>query len=269
MQIVIRKTNIDGIGNVLKAFISALSIHDNVVIECNNEYMYGKYNTILDDKHIYKGETDIEYFYTCRLLILREEENIQQNIPNENWYTDGCQNYHLNHYFSFNCLIDWNYDSNKLCSRVKNRILNSMNKIMFTSCVYDEMNNSNIDFNQSLAISVRTWRAKHENNIDRLYDFDTYKNKIISIIDEKQIKNIVFSIDNDSYIEPYILLFHEYQNINVFYIKQKETMNEIQFAIHKVLLLSKCNYLIANRLSTFSELIFWFSECNIIVYPLF
>jgi hypothetical protein len=43
----------DGIGNVLKGFITASGISNNVVIECNPTYMYGNYDTILDDRHIF------------------------------------------------------------------------------------------------------------------------------------------------------------------------------------------------------------------------
>ena len=36
--------------------------------------------------------------------------------------------------------------------------------------------------NENLGISVRTWKASHESNINRPYDFNVYKNEILSII---------------------------------------------------------------------------------------
>jgi hypothetical protein len=101
-QIVIRKSYVDGIGNVFKGFISALGLQDDVVIECNPNYIYGVYDTILDDKFIFKNKGHkIEYFYTSRLLVQKCEEDIQENVYNEFQRTDGCQNPNLNHFFSF------------------------------------------------------------------------------------------------------------------------------------------------------------------------
>jgi len=52
-------------------------------------------------------------------------------------------------------------------------------------------------------------------------------------------------------------------------LSKENSINDLQFAIIKIILLSKCNYFIANRISSFSELVFWFSKCNIKVFPLF
>jgi hypothetical protein len=274
-QIVIRKSYVDGIGNVFKAFISALGLQDNVVVECNDNFMYGKYDTILDDKFIFKNDGGVnnEYFYTSRLLVQKSEEDGQQNIPNEFTGTDGCQNRNLNHLFSFSKLIDSNYDPNKVSDVIKNRVFESIDKIAFKDIVSNELKNfENTMINnrsENLAISVRTWKASHEHNINRPYHFNVYKNKITELLDNnKNIKNVILSIDNDSYLNDYIELFNSY-DITLFVLSRKEYLNELQFAIIKVLLLSKCQHLVANRISTFSELIFWFSKCAIKVYPLF
>lgn len=275
-QIVISKTNCDGIGNVFKGFISALGIHSNVVIECNNDYMYGNYDTILDNKFIYSNnnsDNKIERFYTCRLLVLKEEEEFQENILNEFTYTNGCGNSSLNHLFSFCKLIDWNYDSSKICDKVKNRIFNTIDRIIFKNIIIDKVNLISKDFNNKniLGVSVRTWKSKHEHNIDRLYNFDIYKKEIINTILRNDIKKVVISFDNDSVKNDYITFLNNY-DVEIIILEKNNNLleiNELQFAIIKVLVLSKCNYLIANRISTFSELIFWFSKCKIKVIPLF
>ena len=75
-QLVIKKTNCDGIGNVIKGYITALSISSTSKIENNPDYIYGNYATILHKKHIYESDNteNVEKVYTCRLLILKEEE---------------------------------------------------------------------------------------------------------------------------------------------------------------------------------------------------
>ena len=116
---------------------------------------------------------------------------------------------------------------------------------------------------------MRTWKAVHETNINREYSFDIYVNEIMSVLDkDKNVTNILFSIDNHEYEQSYINFF-ESMNINYHILKKNENMNDLQFAVIKMLLLSKCDYLIANRVSTFTELIFWFSKCKIKVHPLF
>lgn len=276
IQIVIRKTKTDGIGNVFKAFISALSIHNDVVLHCNPDFVYGQYDTILHEKYIFSENNsmnkNIEDFYTCRLLVLKSEENHQENIHNEFCYTDGCQNSNLNHLFSFSKLIDWNYNSHKLCNQLKDRIFNVIDKLVFKDIIIDELKNIEKDIltskNTNLAISVRTWKSNHETNIDRPYDFNVYKNKIRSVLNNNHITNVLLSIDNEDYLQKYIELLQEYKDVKLI-ILQKNQLNDIQFAITKVLILSKCDFLIANRISTFSELIFWFSKCKIQVFPLF
>ena len=56
--VVIRNYNNDhlGIGNILKAFITARSLFSNVTIQCYPFYIYGLYDTILDNSVIWKGE---------------------------------------------------------------------------------------------------------------------------------------------------------------------------------------------------------------------
>lgn len=274
IQFVIKDYNLDniGIGNVLKCLISGLSINEDTKIQCYNDYIYGNYDTILDEKFIFNGKTNksIEKILTPRLLILKNEENKQQDIPNEEWYMNALNNYKFNHYFSFSKRIDWNYDPNKISYDVKQRIFNVIDKITFLDIINDTVNNFYSLFNNSnsLGLSVRTWKAKHEKNIQRKYDFNTYKNKIIDVINiNKDINMIILSIDNHEFENDYINLFNELK-INFLIINQ-DNLNDIQFAITKALILSKCNYFIGNRISTFTELVFWFGKFNPKVYTVF
>jgi len=52
-------------------------------------------------------------------------------------------------------------------------------------------------------------------------------------------------------------------------LDKSDSMNDIQYAIIKALTLSHCNYFIGNRISTFSELVFWFSKFHTKVYTVF
>lgn len=272
IQFVITNIRPLGIGNILKCLISALSINDDTVIKCEPDYIYGNYDAILDDKFIFKDNCtkEQEKVYTCRLLIHRNEEEFQEDIPNEEWWLGGLENPKFHHYFSFTKRIDWNYDPNRVHPIVKNRIFSTIDKIIFKDIVLNEVSNISSIFkdNNTLGISVRTWKCKHENDINRAYDFDTYKNKIIEVVNNNSINMIVLSLDNESYYKDYDNLFKEL-GIEHILLKRSDYINEIQYAIVKVLILGKCNFFIGNRISTFSELVFWFSKMAVKVFTVF
>ena len=272
-QLVIRKNYWAGIGNMLKGFISASSISDNVLIENNPEYVLGQYDSILEDKHIFKGYSDkpIETVHTCRFLILKEEEQFQKNIVNELNNYDNLDNPKFNHYFSPITQIDWSYDPFLVHPIVIKRIFNTIDKIQFTpfilkivDLIYNSFKNDT-----TLGLSVRTWKASHEHNINRPYSFETYTSKIDEVLSKNtSINKIVLSLDNPDYISEYESYFKS-KNLSYLILNKNEQINDLQYAIIKVLILAKCNYFIGNRISTFSELVFWFSKHQTKVYTVF
>jgi hypothetical protein len=266
MQWVVSKTSCDGIGNVMKGFLSALSVNPNTTVECNPEYMYGLYDSVLDSKHIYRGG-GYEPFYTCRLLVLKSEEPYQENIANEFQHTSGCGNPALNHHYSTTRLIDWNYDPKKVHARVRTRILAAIQQVVFRPEILRWVNGWTSHFvGPSLGISVRTWKAQHEHNIDRPYNADTYKQAIDALL--PRVSTVVLSVDTDAVIEEYMQHLSTFSG-TVIVLRKSEEQNPIQFAFVKALALSKCTYLVANRISTFTELVYWWSGCSIQVTPVF
>jgi len=277
ITVVIEKTNHDGIGNVLKGFISCYSVHENTVIECNPDYVYGNYDSILDDKHIYKYDPLVkhEYAYTSRLVVTREEEiNGQQNIVNEYTQTNGCGNHLLNCQFFSNYVVDYNYNPDLLIDLLKYRVWNTIDKIQFNPIIHDEiLKTCNIipfKTENVLGISIRTWKCHHELNvvIERKYDAELYKSTITSvIINNPKIDTIILSVDNPDYITEYSNFLLDF-NKKVLLLTKPSHINELQFALIKAKVLSKCNFFIGSRISTFSELVFWFSKCKIKVFPI-
>jgi hypothetical protein len=138
--------------------------------------------------------------------------------------------------------------------------------LVFKPIIYNEINKYNIDFEKTLGISVRTWTASHEYNINRKYSFEIYKNAINDVLAKNpSINTIVLSLDNEIVESEYRELLKNYPNIIIY---RETNVNHLQYVIIKMLLLSKCGYFICNRISTFSELVFWFSECKQKVIPL-
>jgi hypothetical protein len=268
IQFVIKDYDKDalGIGNIFKCLISALRINPDTVIKCHKNYVYGHYDTVLDDKFIYTGETEkfIQPIYTCRLLLLREEEEYQQNIPSSEWYMNGLSNPEFHHYFSFTNQIDWNYDPTKIHERVQNAFFRSIDRIIFKPVIRNEVQSflSKVSY-PALGVSIRTWKSHHENGINRPYDSSIYKDKIKEVLQANPILSVILSIDNEEYLAPYLDV------PNVIILRKPAHFNEIQYAVYKMLVLSHTNYFIGNRMSTFTELVFWFSKHTTKVYPVF
>lgn len=259
-----------GIGNILKCLISSLSVNDDTVIECYPEYIYGNYDTVLDQRFISKNDCfnkEIEIVYTCRLLIHKSEEHIQNDLPSEELYMGGLTNPRFHSLFSFTKRIDWNYESSRIHITIQRRIFNTIAKIKFTPTVYNEVERNMTFFkgNHVLGMSVRTWLSSHETNVNREYNFEMYKS-VMDIL-RGSITHIIFSIDNIEYIRLYIEYFNKY-DISYTVLLKHDGINDIQFAVTKMLTLSRCQYIIGNRISTFTELIYWFGRCIPVIYPI-
>jgi hypothetical protein len=116
----------------------------------------------------------------------------------ENNEVNGCGNNKYNYLYSFKCLIDYNYDPNRVCNKVKNRILTTIDKIKFKPIIIEKvlettktidnktLGNPNskmyqetiIKFGQSNNLNerVKTHKKTYENF--RLYNAFKVKNKI-------------------------------------------------------------------------------------------
>ena len=268
-----------GIGNTLKGFISGLTVNNNTKIECNPRYILGNFDSILDSKYILSTQdinnNTVESFSSCRWLILKEEENIQKDLPYEysNYNEVDLNNSKYKHLLTSKVTIDHYYNRSLISDCVFERFMKVIKSIKFTDIIYDEVNKFNkFNFDTTLGISVRTWNASHEHNVGRKYSFDTYKNTILDTLTiNPQIDSVFISFDNESVEKEYTDLI---KNINsniklTIYREHEHAINHLQYVMIKVLLLSKCGYFICSRISTFSELVFWFSECKQDVTPLF
>ena len=232
IQFVIKKPICDGIGNVIKSFITAYSVNANSKIDCNSDYLLGVYDTVLDERHIYKENPNItpKYMYTSRLLVLPEEENEQQHIFSaENYEVNGCGNNDYNYLYSFQRLIDYNYDPDRICERVKKRIIGAIEKIKFLPFIENKVleNIKNISEN-SLAISIRTWKCFHETNINREYNSEVYKEKIRDVILALNPDKILISFDNHDYEEEYISFLYEEFAMQIFGHSPSSEMSTFQ-----------------------------------------
>lgn len=269
-----------GIGNTLKGFFSGLTVNKNTKIECNHYSMLGNFDTCIENQYIFTYDDYnnyiVEPFSSCRWLILKEEESLQTDLPYE--YSDynnvDLNNDKYKHLFTSKVTIDHSYDKKLIHETVYNRFMDVIKNFKFKQILYDEVETTikkyeTFSFENSIGISIRTWKAPHEHNINRKYDPEEYKKEIKNRINHNT-KFIIFSFDNNDVKDEYIKYINEkYPNLEIVVYDKPEYINHLQYCIIKMLLLSKCGTFICNRISTFSELVFWFSHCNQTVKALF
>jgi hypothetical protein len=255
-----------GIGNILKGFISFLSINENTYVSYDNNYILGDYQNVFNEKHIFNQDS-IPYhqFFSWRFLILKEEESTQQQL--ENKITDFNHIKHINSeydIFSTTVAIDSYYNRKLISDKVYERIMVGINRISWNEQINTELKilSDNIK-HPALGISVRTWESSHESGVTsyRTYDFTSYKNAINNFIqnDSKNVNSIFISYDNDKVENDYLELV---KGFDVIVYKKPDHITKLQYVIIKMLLLSKCDYFVCNRISTYSELVYWFGGCN-------
>jgi hypothetical protein len=253
----------NGIGNTLKSFISGLSISDDTKIVNNVESPLGNYSSVLNEQHITDGK-DRLFFDTWRFLILKSEEMIQQHLPNSENNQSGIHPFTESFLpiFSKEVKIDLYYNRSLIHDIVFNRIMSGIDKIIWQQNIIEEVNRIKDTFIYPvLGISIRTWKAFHEKNVGRPYNVNLYKESITQIINSEKVNSIFISYDNNDASKDYEE-FLSNTNLKIFTYEKSDKYNETQYSVIKMLVLSKCNYFICSRQSTFSELVFWFSRCS-------
>ena len=183
-----------GLCNILKSLITYSSVGETII--SGND----KIKTILDSKYIKTYQENTTLVFTWRFLLLnieREQVHFSTEFDYDNY---------IGNLFITDKYIDLCYDRSFICETVKNRILKSINNIQYNKEFIDVVSSfkNNMKINNSLALSIRTWKALHEKDINRPYNFNEFKNKIIDVCNNNKVDIIYISIDNMEYIEEYL-----------------------------------------------------------------
>jgi len=256
----------DGLGNKMKAFIGSLSINKKTKIQTSLTVPYSNFKSILPAQYLFDELTDKNYlnYYTSRLLVLKREEPEQNNLLNE--YSHHTFNIEgLNYLFSQNH-IDSYYEADKLSTSLKKRILDTIHNLQFLPHIYEQVKQTQLFQGVTLAVTIRTWRASHEHDIHRPYDPMVYKNKVTEVLNRHpEIANLYVTIDNEQYLTDYeSFLKDSHKRLYVYTRSPDKT--DVENALIQVLVASKCQYVIGNRVSSFTELIWWYSDLKSQIY---
>ena len=261
--------DVEGIGNVLKSYINALSIDSNSVIESNLNNYYGDYSLILDEKHLMIPNDQREEFIHCwKFLLLKNETKDQKHLKSEFGLCES-DNIFCKVFFNRKISIDLHYKKSLISDTIFNRIQNVISKIKFKDIIYKEVNKVKLPL-KTLGISVRTWKSKHEKNVNRKYKKKDYFKALDKILSKTKISNVFLSYDNPDVELDYIKYLKgkgiDKKNIVIY---KNSSIQPMQEAIINMLILSSCKYYLCNRISTFSELVFWFGKCDMKVHTIY
>lgn len=268
-----------GLCNVLKSFVTAISIGETNILPRFDIHFDADYREILDDSLICHGPHEFgDSFVSARLLILKSEENEQADLINDAKALGdhpNIANKSLSYIFSTHS-IDWFYDRALISDDVYNRIQNGISKIKWRNEVLSEVERVSANFEYPLlSIQIRTWTHQFDppnctsirDGVIRDYNFETYKNAIDQFLNsETPPKTIFLTADVDSVLPQYLEYLKDY---NVVTYTKLEHVTQMQYSAASMLLGSKSDMLVCNRLSTFSECMWWFGGCKATTIPVF
>ena len=261
----------DGLGNLLKGYVSARSICENVYLDACDREPYGQVQTVMDPSQIYSAQQAriwTDEFYTCRMMVLKEEESVQKDLENEVRDTDLGGNEILGKRFSRDHLIDWFYDRSLLSDVVFDRIQGVLRTFRFQHRLVEQSKEiADRIQHPALGIYVRTWRSSCDAHLNRPYDHALYQSAIEEELRQHpDTKTILLTIDHDT--EQWDEL-REIQKASgllgrpvILLPPCMNDLNIIQTELIQLLVFSQCEALIGARLCNLTELIFWFSGCT-------
>ena len=238
-------TTINGLSNRLKNLISVLRLCDK------SKSTFIQLNDIFENDFVTLDNSSI-YIPLCTWRILVKDSDIE--IPdNFNKATLDLPERHIK------CRdIDSEYDRIPLIFRQK--ILTILESFVIKkqiTNVVDDFKLYNIT-----GIHIRTWKSTYHTEHEDWSEFlrsksnSNYLDKFENLLTNTNQK--VFLSCDDFKFKLY--LKNKYTNLITY--DRLNTLSSVQNDFIDMLLLSKCNILYGTRLSTFTEMSWWFSKCN-------
>lgn len=266
-----------GLCNVLKSFVTALSIEENTnILPRFDAHFDANYKEIIDDSLICHNQSEMgESFVSARFLILKSEEDEQPDLVNDAKVLGdhpNIANKKLAYLFSTHS-IDWFYDRSLVCDKVFNRIMSGIERIKWKDIVLSEVQKVIKEFEHPvLTIQIRTWKHKFDppnifqirDGVKRCYNFETYKDAIDKFL--PKTKTIFLTADVDHVLPQYIKYLKDYKIVTY---KQSSHLTYMQHASATMLIGSHSDMLVCSRLSTYAECMWWFGGCKAEVIPVF
>jgi hypothetical protein len=264
MQLYVPRTFTDGIGNVCKGWLTALAVDETATVQANPSFSLAAFQTVLHPRHLWRGDCRVP-LYTCRLRVLASEHDGQKHLPTEDvhylWHRPELDNLYSPH------LIEWHYDRAALSQDVLDRVHRSLDGIELLPAISDRVAGLTGQVQgRSLGLAIRTWRAAHEQGVQRPYSEKVWLNAIEAELQD--VETVVVCADRHDTLEAYCGYLAHWP-VRLVVPASVSVDNLTQAAFVQMATLAACDVLIGSGISTFTELAWWWGRNRARVVPLF
>lgn len=223
-----------------KYFYIFSSIFENDTLKYNGECNFINFN--LDD-YIQNGDKN-DYKYLDWRFFVSKLDNISIEPFGDEWFCRDIKSCIDVRYLNIPESIKQEYLQIIKNFKIRDEIINNVDKYNLTNY---------------LGVHIRTWFADRIHSGNRYEYYLKVKNNFIDFINNSEYNNIFIAID-DEYEKNDII--KKIKDKNILTYINNDNLDRLQNDFSELLLLSKCEYLVGSLNSTFTELAWWYSNCN-------
>ncbi len=268
-------TNNGGLANRMRCIASCYKFSENKTLEYSVKWKvlddYGKnthilncpFNMLFSNDIEYKGVKDSNYEYNSHCLLIEDRDSVPNGF---NTFVSGCRvRFATNDRHGRN--IDFMYKA--IPDGIKNRYINAFGILSPIPELMDKINHfasKNFDKN-TVSVHIRSWNrngeASRRNDLHKLEKYESEMRK-------HEGCRFYISTDSSSVIE-YFKNNKQWMDRVIFYDRKtdldtsRDFPEGVQEDLIELYLLSRNNYLIGSRFSTFSEVAWWLGKCMDVV----
>ena len=266
------KNNI-GLCNLLKTVLSVYNIVEDLGLEQKfiHKNICDAFKELFKNEIIYEQNTD-----KFKLLYINEQNSIKSLNNSDNIILNGWRLYNKNFIdipvfksvngdiFPDNIENSIDFKYNNIPTTIKDEYLQLLKKLEINDNINNVINRITSKYQEFLSVHIRTWKTfgSLEDNRSDLPRYNHYlKNRdyFIEYINKSNYKDVFISTDNKDEIQ-YII--KNINNKNIFFTERNENLSNLQNDFIDIIILSKGKEIIGSFISTFTEMAWWYSNCN-------
>ena len=259
--------------NLLKTVLSVYNIVEDLGLEQKfiHKNICDAFKELFKNEIIYEQNTD-----KFSSLYINNENIIKNLDTSDNIILTGWRLYNRNtdqiagfksvngDIFTDNLKNSIDYKYNNIPTTIKDEYLQLLKKLEINDNINNVINRITSKYQEFLSVHIRTWKTfgSLEDNRSDLPRYNHYlKNRdyFIEYINKSNYKDVFISTDNKDEIQ-YII--KNINNKNIFFTERNENLSNLQNDFIDIIILSKGKEIIGSFISTFTEMAWWYSNCN-------
>lgn len=260
-----------GLCNILKTILSVYGIiyEKKIQHEFIHPDLSNCFNQLFINDLIYMSSTN-----NFKNIWIQNKESINKLKNNDKIILTGWRLYNKNtdnvksfktigsYIFPDNLTNSIDFKYNNIPSKIKGNYIKLLNKLKINNDVLECVNKITNKYQRFLSVHIRTWKTPKNpinSEASRYNHYFNNRDNFIKFINESKFTNVFISTDNLQEIQ-YII--DKIKNKNVFYYAKNKILSKLQNDFVDLLILSRGTQLIGSHISTFTEMAWWYSNCN-------